>query len=386
MITTIETLSVIIIAIISLPKVCQLFNRSSLLYSAYLLLGVTIGEIIHLNTRLMLNEVGNIGFILLLFLIGLEIEVPSLKDFKKTLGFSSVWFLIQLPLFLLAGWLGGLDDNFGLAAGAGICACSLGVAYKILQGQSSQIKSENFSQIVIQMVILEVISLILLVAADAIHVHGFGKTFLWQLSILILFIFFLRGSSGFVQNHLTSLLKSTNKWRVHRLFLALFAFIIVGEKLGLSAPKTAFFLGLFMSSTSDNGIKFEEELKGVAQRILIPIFFISLGTKISIISLFPWIFPAAVCITGFLYAVRIVIYSYFYGKTMPLKYFMLFCPNITMVAVATEILIHQDVSGILIDLLLVTGLIMTIIPAFLFPTPKSSGVKLISLQEIDNFT
>lgn len=65
------------------------------------------------------------------------------------------------------------------------------------------------------------------------------------------------------------------------------------------------------------------------------------------------------------------------GKVLqtPHRYFLLFCPNLTMVAVAAGILIEHGAEKNTIDLLLATGLLLTIGSAFLFPAPKTAETK-----------
>jgi Kef-type K+ transport system membrane component KefB len=57
--------------------------------------------------------------------------------------------------------------------------------------------------------------------------------------------------------------------------------------MGLSAAKTAFFLGLFMSRAQFEGMSVEEYIAPISRRFLIPIFFMSLGLLIDSRMLFP---------------------------------------------------------------------------------------------------
>lgn len=373
--TTIETIVIMIVAIISLPLLCSFINRPSLLYSSYLLLGLTFGHSLGACTHFMLEELGKVGFIILLFLIGLEIEIPSVDSLKKSLPFCLSWFFIQIPLLAILSWCFGLGWGFGFIAAAGISACSLSLAYGLLKGQSHLISIQTQKEFLTEMVFLEVVALFMLAASEAVFEYGWKIQVLWQGIALLSFILILRLFSGMIYRQLSNLIESSNKWRIHLLFLIIFLFAIVGERIGLSAPKTAFFLGLFMSSITHKGLKFEEELKPIAHRILIPVFFISLGSSISIFALFPYILPLAGLLTLGVFFIRFLIFRYTSTHSTPLKYFLLYCPNLTMVAVAAEILIRHDVPKAQIDLLLAIGLLMTVGPAFLFPTNLSNETK-----------
>ncbi len=368
--TTIETLIVIILTIVSLPYLCKLINRPSLLYCAYILVGVVCGNFLGLYTFTMLHEVGNIGFTLLLFLLGLEIELPSKQTLKKSMPFCIAWFAIQLPLLALAGWAANLSWGFIIIASSGITACSLSIAYGILKGQSDAIGKSTTTNIVVKMVALELIALVILAVSDVVYAHGWGKEVLVQALSLLFFVFLIRIFSQTIHKQLSRLVEAQGKWEIHYLLLVVFLVAIIGERLGLSAPKTAFFLGLFMSETSHSGVKFEDVLQPLAKGILIPIFFLSLGTTISLQGLFPWVLPIALTITVILFSVRYYLFNNLFNHNLATKYFLLYCPNITMAAVAAEILIHHQAPKEQVDLILVTGLLMTLSPAFIFPSPQ----------------
>lgn len=374
--TTFETVFIVLAGIILLPSFCQLIHRPTLLFCSYLMLGVALGGFILPSTRFMLEEVGTIGFLLLLFLIGLEIEIPLFTVLKKSIPFCASWMLVQIPLFAVASWFFDLGWGYGVVAGAGVNACSLGIAYGLLKSQERDIESNSQKQILIEMALLEVISLVILVGSDAVYANGWGKEVVIQAVILLLFILSIRIFSGLIHKYLGRLIEGSGKWRLHQFFLILLLVTMIGYRLGLSAPKTAFFLGLFMSAVTHNGLKIEDELKPIAQRILIPVFFIGLGTKISLDNLFPHILPSAILITCLLICIRFWIFRYTTSYSISSKYFLLFCPNITMVAVSADILSHAHATKDQIDLLLVTGLFMTLGAAISLPTPNESKSSL----------
>src|SRR5579862_4576449 len=99
--TTIEMIVAMIIAILVLPHLCQMIRRPALLYCSYLLLGVVLGLFLKSDTRFMFEEIGRVGFILLLFLIGLEIELPPFGTLRKSFIFCLIWLGVQIPLFVL---------------------------------------------------------------------------------------------------------------------------------------------------------------------------------------------------------------------------------------------------------------------------------------------
>src|ERR1700690_2119781 len=76
------------------------------------------------------------------------------------------------------------------------------------------------------------------------------------------------------------IIQKTTQWRGHFLVLLVLIIFAVGERLGLAAPKTAFFLGLFMGRAEFHGQRVEEYIAPISRRFLIPIFFMSLGLAI----------------------------------------------------------------------------------------------------------
>lgn len=355
-----------ILAIITLPPLCKLIHRSALLYSTYIIVGIAIGDFINSETRSMLSELGTVGFVLLLFFIGLEIDLPPFKKIQHFLPFTLIWFGIQVPLMATTSWLFGTGAEYGFVAGAGLSACSLSVAYQLLKGQP-QIDRGLSKDLVTQMVLLEIGTLFLLIIADIGLEHGWGTEVIYQVIILIIFIFIIHYFSKQIHHHLAHLIDNTNKWRLYRVFLILFCIVIIGNRLGLSPPKTAFFLGLFMAATTHRGLKFEDELKPIAN-ILIPVFFLSLGSRISICCLLPYILPLAFIITACLLLIRYVIFRLSSNLSFPSKYLLFYFPNITMVAIAVEVLNHTTATRPQIDLLLSVGLIMTIGSILYFPS------------------
>ncbi len=369
--TTIETIAIAIAAILVFPSICRWLNRPALLYSAFLLLGVALGDFLKLDTHFMLDEIGKVGFILLLFMVGLEIDLPPVGTLRKSFPFVFTWLLVQIPLFILLSWTLGFGPITGLVAGAGINACSLGISYSLLESQKGAIDESSMKNILLAMVVLEILSLFILAVSEILCVHGWSLQIIFQSSSIFGFILIIRLFSGKIHQQFSRLIENAGRWKIHQILLILFTITMIGERLGLSAAKTGFFLGLFMSSATHRGIKFEDELQPIAQNVLIPLFFISLGSRISPSHLFPYILPAGILIGAILFGLRFVIFRWMARIEVPRRFFLLFCPNLTMVAVAAGILTEHRIDRNVIDLLLATGLLMTIGAAIMFPSGKT---------------
>jgi len=113
----------------------------------------------------------------------------------------------------------------------------------------------------------------------------------------------------------------------------------IGERLGLSASKTAFFLGLFMSRTQFSGQSVEEYIAPVSRRFLIPIFFVSLGLLIDARMLFSLTALTALLGALFLLGMREVIHRRWLKTGGDRLAFLLLCPNLTLAALAANSLL-----------------------------------------------
>lgn len=386
--TTLETIVLLITGIITLPFLCKLIRRQSLLYCTYLLLGLAVGSFLQTDTQFMLHELGKVGFLLLLFMIGLEIELPPFGTLRKSFSFCFLWLGLQIPICVFLSIVFGLGGVFGFVAAAGINACSLGIAYGITESQKMHFEPEMLKKILMAMVVLEVFSLFVLAMSEVFYKYGISFQVLSHGLGLVITILLIRVFSKPIHKKMSYLIEGVGIWKVHQLFLLLFAVSMIGERFGLAAQKTAFFLGLFMPSTTDSGIKVEDELKGIANGVLIPVFFISLGSRISLHNAI-LLFPIAIGITLLLFGIRFAIFKWKSGLKIPAKNFLLFCPNLTVVAVAAEILLLHDAPKQAVDLLLATGLLMTIGSAIMFPTrrkePEVIPIKIRETSKIEAF-
>jgi Kef-type K+ transport system membrane component KefB len=166
-------------------------------------------------------------------------------------------------------------------------------------------------------------------------------------------------------------LESATHWRTHLLILLVLIICAVGARLGLAAPKTAFFLGLFMSRAEHEGKGLEEFTAPVSQRFLIPLFFVALGMKIDTALLFSWTALFALGSAGMLIGVRQVLHRRWL-KFGDANSFLLLCPNLTIVALGAVTLTekHSEVAAAWV---LMTGLFLTVSAIFLLPRPATGS-------------
>jgi Kef-type K+ transport system membrane component KefB len=161
--------------------------------------------------------------------------------------------------------------------------------------------------------------------------------------------------------------------RLHFVAILVLAVCAVGERFGLSGPKTAFFLGLFSSRVRHKGRSLEDYMAPISHRFLIPLFFASLGTQIPLSALFSMNALMALIAAGFIVISRYFLHGHFARTGGDADTYLLLCPNFTLVALAAKSLLAQpDASG-MAAWLLMTGLLITLFALASLPArPKET--------------
>lgn len=378
--TLIEIVICTVLLLMAVPDVCKKLQRQGLIYVVYAIAGVALSAFMTPQTWPVLDQVGAFGFILLLFIIGLEIDLPPPRKALRALLFAISWTAIQLPVLLLLTYFLELDWKEISICVVALTGCSVGIGYNCWMHYSG-ISHEHKQAWLFWMVALEVLAILFLsMISHSDSEATMNDIFLRILGILLL-VLVIAISSRKITHFLQWLMDHTVQWKAH--FIALFIFIIaaMGNRIGLSAPKTAFFLGLFMHSATCEGMGLEHYLRPIAQHLLIPVFFVGLGGMIRMEMVFSivglWSFLSALL----LIAIREISYRRVFQKYMPgdQRAFLLLCPNLTMVAVAANAWGFSEFNKGGIWMLL-TGLWMTLFSVMLLPKDQPAS----SLHHIKN--
>ncbi|PMM02888.1 cation:proton antiporter [Vibrio breoganii] len=253
----------------------------------YILAGVALGPftpgLVAATNIELLQQVADLGVILFLFTIGLEMKPVDLWRMKKSLMIQGVGLVVATSL-LFAGLvtLLGFSWQIGLVIGAIFGQSSSAVVITLLN-QKGEFNSEHgkniFSNLMGQD--LSVVPLMALIPLLVSHQNESSATFL-QDTFTVLFVIGLILAIGKV------LLPLALKWSVRKhnkdafalcLFGAIFATVCVIEYAGLPSTLGAFLLGMLLSS-SDFRHSLEETVlpfKGV----LMALFFTSVGMQIN---------------------------------------------------------------------------------------------------------
>lgn len=351
----------------AVPDVCKKLGRPALVFSAFVVFGISLAPLANAPVATMLQQAGQVGFLLLLFEVGLEIDLPPLREFARPLRQAALWALLQYPFAFALAFFSGLDWLQSLVAAAAISACSVGMvhpAWKTYPGLAPEPKQFLLHV----MVALEVMAIIVLAVETTALKTGWSWIVLFKLAGIAVTVYLIARSAAHLTNIFQTILERTTHWRIHMLVLLVLAVCALGERLGLDAAKTAFFLGLAMSRAKHDGLSLEEYIAPISHRFLIPIFFVALGLQIDWRLLFDWTALLAAGSAGLLIGVREILHRRWLKTGGDQRAFLLLCPNLTIVALAAKAMIDHGTDAKLTAWLVLTGLFMTIPSLLLLPS------------------
>ncbi|MGD0087287.1 MAG: cation:proton antiporter [Verrucomicrobiota bacterium] len=335
---SIETVICLILLFMAMPDLCQKIGRPAMVNAFFVVFGLGLGLIAHPEVTTMIQQAGEVGFLLVLFEVGLEIELPGFKEFLPSLHFAGGWALVQYPLVLALATVAGLPLPAALLASAALTGCSISMTYPGWKHYPGL--SEPARALVLQiMVALEVITMVVLTVGGVALKSGFSWLILARLAGMAVMIYLISRFASHLVKLFQLIIQKTTQWRVHFLVLLVLIICAIGERIGLSAAKTAFFLGLFMSRAEFQNQRVDDIIAPISRRFLIPIFFVSLGLMINVRMLFSYTALLALCGAFLLIGFRDLIHRRWFKTGGDRETYLLFCPNLTMVAVAAASLL-----------------------------------------------
>lgn len=367
----IEVFICLTLLLMAVPDVCRKLNRPALAYSFFVLFGLLLNPVAKDHVAQMLITAGKVGFLLLLFEVGLEIELPSFREFLRPLRFAFLWSVWQYPVIFLLAAVAGLGLGESLFAAAALVGCSVGMAHagwKQYPGLDE--KTKRF--ILEVMVALEMLAIILLTMGTPLLDKALNGLVFLKLLGMAAAIWLVSRFSRHFEKLFKVILETTTHWRVHFLVLLVLVICAIGERLGLSAAKTAFFLGLFMSRTHHAGQSLETYTAPISQRFLIPVFFVGLGLQINWQMLLTTNTLIALGAAFLLLAMRGMFHRRWLTTGGDQNAFLVLCPNLTLVALAASVMLEHNASNQNATWLLLTGLFLTISSLLLLPGHKEN--------------
>ena len=336
---SIEIIIGLILLLMAVPDLCRKFNRPALANAMFVVFGLVISPVLTTEATELLIQAGAVGFLLVLLEVGLEIDLPKLREMLGPMRFAAGWVLIQFPVIVMLATVAGLELPAAMLAAAALTGCSLSMSYQGWK-QYPGLAGAARDHVLHIMVTLELIAVVVL-SVGAVGVEkGFGWTMLVKLAGIAVVIIIISRFSTRLVNVFQRVIEESTHWRVHILVLLVLVVCAVGERLGLAAAKTAFFLGLFMSHARYRGVHIEEHIAPISRRFLIPIFFVSLGLKVDERLLFSYTALLALLGAFLLIGLRDMMHRRLLATGGDRNTFLLFCPNLTMAALAATALLN----------------------------------------------
>lgn len=354
-----------------------------MVYSVFVLFGFILGPLVNTEVVTMLRQAGQVGFLLLLFEVGMEIDLPSFREFLPTLRYAMVWSAIQYPVVIAVSLFAGLSIGEAWVASAALTACSVGMAHPAWKNHPGLTPASR-PRVLHIMVALEMLSIVVLAVDVQFLEHGLGWAILAKLLGIALVIFLIARFGIRLVPLFQSILETTTHWRVHWLVLLILVICAVGERLGLDAAKTAFFLGLALSRAKHRGMNIEEHIAPVSHRFLIPIFFVALGLQLKWGMVVDWNALLAFGLAGLLLGFRELVHRRWLPTGAGEGAHLLLCPNLTLVALAANVLMQHSAGSAQTAWLLLAGLFVTIPSILLLPRGESASVSVPAPSGPDN--
>jgi len=362
---SIETIICLILLLMAVPDGCRKLGRPALANACFVIFGLMLGPLVKTDVATMVREAGEVGFLLVLFEVGLEIDLPKLRELLPSLKFALLWSLAQYPILIGLAHASGLNWPEGLLSAAALAGCSMSMAYfgwKQYPGFSDTARIFTLQV----MIALEVLALVVLSIGSITIKNGFSWLVLLKLAGMAVTIFLISRFALHVVRLCQWIIGKTTHWRVHLLVLLVLIICAIGDRLGLSAAKTAFFLGLFMSRTEFDGKGVQEYIAPISRRFLIPVFFVSLGLAVDSRMLFSYVALVTLCGTMLLVGFREMLHRRWLKTGGDAGTYLLFCPNLTLAALAATGLLDAG-SRSAATWVTLSGLFITIISVLLLP-------------------
>jgi len=362
----IEIIITILLLLMVVPDLCARIGRPALANAVYVVAGLMVGPFTSEAVDQPMVMAGQVGFLLLLFEVGLEIDLPRWSELRRPALQAFGWLALQFPLLSALGHLLGLSPLEGFLAASALTACSIGMAHTAWKNYEGLDDAQRHGVLRL-MIAIETIAIVALSVEGALLGQGPSWHMPLQLAGVAFVVWLISRTAPRLAGVFQLILEKTTHWRVHLVALLVFLICAVGQRFGLAAPKTAFFLGLFLSRISHDGRQLEEYLAPISRRLLIPLFFFSLGLRLDLRPLLGWIMLVPVAVGVFLLAYRTVVGPGLVRLPGGSRATLLLGANLPIAALAADLFLQHGTAPLLASGLLVTSLVMTVGSIMLLP-------------------
>jgi Kef-type K+ transport system membrane component KefB len=338
-----------------------------------------------------------LGFVLLMFLSGMEIDFRSLRRADPVQTHQSHWRPLPLAILnfcvtlLLAGafacglkWLGATTDPWMM--GLILSTTALGVVVPILK--EAGVNQTLFGQtILLATVIADFVTMFLISVLVAVISRGLTAEILLVFLLFVAFFFAARFGSFLsriepLQRIIQELSHATAQIKVRAAFSTLLIFVVLAEKLGIEIIVGAFLAGAIVALLrTPEDRELSSQLEAIGFGFFIPIFFIMVGVDFNL--------PALVSSTGALLSVPLLLIAAIAVKVIPALVFrfnhswreafaagILMCPRLSLIIAAAAIgeklgIIDESVNAAIVLVAIVTVTASPLVFLRVFPAPRA---------------
>ncbi|ATX80821.1 transporter, CPA2 family [Mariprofundus aestuarium] len=250
---------------------------------AYIITGIMLGPSVLgvIDDQQVVIRVGEIGVVMLLFFVGMEVSVPRLMErWRIAVIGTAVQVLVSVVACVALVWVFSMPVSLGILFGFVISLSSTAVVLKELQDSGEM--DEPFGQnavgvlLVQDMAIVPMMIVLSLMGDAELHAAELVKQVVGGIAVLGLVVLLMRTGSFHIPEYLKG---SLEKRVLLGLFLCLGAATLTSW-LGLSPGLGAFLAGMLLAS-SDQSEWVHEHLESVYV-IFVMIFFLSVGMMVNV--------------------------------------------------------------------------------------------------------
>jgi Kef-type K+ transport system membrane component KefB len=349
-----------------------------------------------------LNLLKELGFVLLMFLSGMEIDFRGLRSTDPDQA-RQHWRWTPLSLavlnfgatLLLAGtfawgfkWIGATTDPWMM--GLILSTTALGVVVPILK--EAGLSQTVFGQtILLATVIADFVTMFLISVLVAVISRGLTAEILLVFLLFVAFFFAARFGSFLsriesLQRVIEELSHATAQIKVRAAFSTLLIFVVLAEKLGIEIIVGAFLAGAIVALLrTPEDRELSSQLEAIGFGFFIPIFFIMVGVDFNL--------PALLSSTGALLSVPLLLIAALAVKIIPAIVFrlnhtwrealaagILMCPRLSLIIAAAAIgeklgVIDESVNAsiVLVAIVTVTASPLAFLKVLPAPSAKVAG-------------
>ncbi len=250
---------------------------------AYIISGIMLGPTMLgvIQDQETVTRVGEIGVVMLLFFVGMEVSIPKLMErWRIAVIGTAVQIAISVAVCLALAWIFHLPTSLGILFGFMISLSSTAVVLKELQdaGEMDEAFGQNAVGVLLvqDMAIVPMMIILSLIGDNELHAADLIKQIVGGATLLSIVIWLMK--TGML--HIPAFLKGSIEKRVLLGLLLCLGAATLTSWLGLSAGLGAFLAGMVLAS-SDQSDWVHQHLESVYV-IFVMIFFLSIGMMVDV--------------------------------------------------------------------------------------------------------